>query len=222
MQQDHRTAAGLVQHALGNFLRVAIGEIFRIDVLPQREISERARARDDLRLRRLVEGLVRMIGRPEEPGLAPGDPFQQALVDVELDLHPKRRDAGQVGMGEGVISDHMPLGELAAHQVGARLGVFADEEERRLRAAGLEHVENLRRPVAVGPVVEGEQHLAAGRPAVALEDPARGILLVVDPRDVSLGVPGHGPLAALRPRLEREKLALTGDGDVVVWHRAQE
>src|SRR5438105_9018608 len=109
-----------------------------------------------------------MVGRAEEFRLAPGHPFEQLLGDVELDLEAKRRYARQVRMGEGVVADDVSLGELAAHQIGTRLRVLADEEESGVHAARLEQVEDARRPDGIGPVVEGDGDAARGLSALAL------------------------------------------------------
>ncbi len=215
VQEDDRPLPELRQHPVRDGLRVMLAEILRVDVLPQGQVPEPRRARDHLRVLPLVERLVGMVRRPEEPRLPPGDPLQQALVDVQLHLHPQRRDAREVGMREGMVPHHVPLGELALHQIRPRLRVLADEEEDRLHSARVEQIEDLRRPLRVGPVVEGEEHLALGVRSLPLEDPARRILLVVDVRDVPLRVPGDGAPPRLRPRLQAEQLALAQLRDVV-------
>src|SRR5947208_873471 len=83
----------------------------------------------------LVQRLVGMVRRPEELRLAPGDPLEQLLGHLQLDLEAERRDAREIRMGEGVVPDDVPLGELAAHQVGTSLRVLADEEEGGVHAA---------------------------------------------------------------------------------------
>ena len=53
----------------------------------------------------------------------------------------------------------MAFGHLALHQPGMGLHVLADDEEGRGHMLVLEDVEDLRRPVRVGAVVEGQRHL---------------------------------------------------------------
>ena len=171
MQQDHAAVERLGQHPPGNLLRVAQRVVLRVDVLPQGDVTQGRRARDDLRVRGLVERLVGVVGRPEEPRVPPGDPLEQLLGDVQLHLHAERRHAREVRVREGVVADRVPFGELAADQVGVRLCVAADDEEGRVHAALREQVEDARRPDGVGPVVEGERHSSAGFASLAFQDP---------------------------------------------------
>ena len=118
-------------------------------------------------------------------------------------------------MGEGVVPDDVPLGELAAHQVGTSLRVLADEEEGGVHAARLEQVEDARRPDGIGSVVESDGDAARRLSALALEDPTRGVLQVVLALHGAAGVPGHLPAAGLRCGLERDQLAVAGKLHVV-------
>src|SRR4030095_3485583 len=85
-------------------------------------------------------------------------------------------------MREGVVTDIMSLGQDALHQARTSLGILTDDEETRVDALLLENIEDLRRPVGIGPVVEGERELARCRPRT-FDDIGcreRGVLLVDD------------------------------------------
>ncbi len=68
-------------------------------------------------------------------------------------------DFADVGMGEGVVADLVAFAIDALHDADVLLGLFADHEEGALDVVLLEDVEDLRGPLGVGPVVEGERDL---------------------------------------------------------------
>src|SRR3974390_3411548 len=57
-------------------------------------------------------------------------------------------------MRVGVIAELMALGEDSLDQSRTRLGVAADDEKRRLHMFGFEDIEDLRRPLRIGTVIE--------------------------------------------------------------------
>ena len=72
-------------------------------------------------------------------------------------------------MGVGVIANIVALGEYPSHEIGIGLRVLADDEEARANVLLLQDIENLRRPVRIGTVVESECELA-GRRTGSLND----------------------------------------------------
>ena len=56
----------------------------------------------------------------------------EATIDLSLGLG--ERHLVEQGMREGVVGDGVALGEFAAGELGMRLHVAAEQEERRLHA----------------------------------------------------------------------------------------
>ena len=63
-------------------------------------------------------------------------------------------------MGIGVVADLMAFGQHPLHQAGMRLHVGADHEEGGGHVLVLQDVQDRRRPVRIGPVIEGQRQLA--------------------------------------------------------------
>ena len=130
-----------------------------IDVQPDRDIA--ALLGEQRRLD-LVGGRglrVAEIGRAEEAQRVAGERLEQPLRRVEFEPHLPRRDGGEIGVGIGMAADLMPLGDHALEQRAFGQRILADDEEGRRGMFLLEHVEDLRRPGAVGTIVEGQREL---------------------------------------------------------------
>ena len=69
----------------------------------------------------------------------------------------------------GVVADLVPLGHDSPNEIGIFLRVDPDEEEGRLDSVRLQNVEHLRRPLRIGPVVEGERDLMLATGALMIE-----------------------------------------------------
>ncbi len=66
-------------------------------------------------------------------------------------------------MRVGVAPQFIAVRKNALHQRRIGLRIRADHEERRLHVLAFENVENLRRPLGIGAVVEGERDLLLRR-----------------------------------------------------------
>ena len=88
--------------------------------------------------RRMAEGRVDLVLRP-----------------VELRTHEIVGFLGEIGVIPAVAADLVPLGGGALENFRVRLDHFAQHEERDVHVARLEDVEQLRRELGTGAVVEG-------------------------------------------------------------------
>src|SRR5207302_11138156 len=100
--------------------------------------------------------LIDGIWRAEKERLHSELGGEEPLGDVDLFLESPRRDFADVGMRERVIADLVTFVVDALHQAGIVLGRNAYEEEGRGCVLALEYIEDLRRVVWIGAVVEGD------------------------------------------------------------------
>ena len=161
-----RRAAGIaLQHAVDDVVddRLDAGPlpVLGIDVQPDRDVAA------VLRLERGADFVgggrlgVAEIGRAEQLERAAGERLEQPLRRVELDVGFGVRRARQIGVRVGVAADLVPLGDDPFEQTALGQRILADDEEGRGHALALEDVEDLRRPLRVGPVVEGQRDFVA-------------------------------------------------------------
>src|SRR6516165_632052 len=117
-------------------------------------------------------------------------------------------------MGEGVVPNVVTLGDDALYQIRMGLGIVADDEEARLDVLLLQDVEDLRRPVGIRPVVEGESKLARLGPG-PLNYIGRGDLCVglVD-NAASILINFQGPRSGSGPLGDAQDFALSLKIDV--------
>ncbi len=101
---------------------------------------------------------VRRVRQPQEMRLDPGRAGQRALGEAHLDAGPQARCRPEVGVGEGVGPDLVPGGELRPHELRVPGSLGAHDEEGGRDAVASEDFEDLRRPLRVWPVVEGQSH----------------------------------------------------------------
>jgi hypothetical protein len=105
-------------------------------------------------------------------------------------------------MGVGVVADFVAFAHHALHEADILSGLGADEHEGSLDVLLFQDVENLRRPLGIGAVVEGDGDLI-GMVAVVLDRVGAGIdvhVLIDDEllaRIGLVGVDGDGALALL-------------------------
>src|SRR3546814_14885847 len=78
------------------------------------------------------------------------------------------RPGGEVRMVVGVVADLVPVRDDPLQQPRMLQRVFADDEESGGRARALQHLQYLRRPFRIRPVVEGQGQHPAVLPACAL------------------------------------------------------
>ena len=109
--------------------------------------------------------LVDGIRRPEQHRLHAQFALEEAFGQVQLDLEIALGNVADVRMGEGVVADFVAFGINPLGKAGILLRLHADQEKGRLDAFLLQHVEDLRRPLRVGAVVEGNCNFL-GRAAV--------------------------------------------------------
>ncbi len=111
-------------------------------------------------------------------------------------------------MGEGVVADLVSFVEDPLGNAWKFLDLGADLEERRLHPVLLQHVEDLRRPLGIGPVVERDRDFLFLRAAVHVDHVGhRQVLenLVAD--QVGLGIDYDLALTGCRPRLDADDFA---------------
>jgi len=108
-------------------------------------------------------GDVRRVGEAQEVGADPGRPGQGALGEAQLDGGPGGRHRPQVGVGEGVGPDLVAGGQFGPDEFGMSGRLRPHDEEGGRDAVAAQDVEDLRRPLRVGAVVEGEGHRLVGQ-----------------------------------------------------------
>jgi hypothetical protein len=111
------------------------------------------------------------------------------------------RDLTQVWVGEGVIADLVPLVDDPPQQLGVRLALGANDEERGRHAFAAKRVEDLRGPARIRTVVEGQGDLSLSITRAA-NDERRGkaeVLLLLDLP--VLGIDLYLTLAIARPAI---------------------
>ena len=106
-----------------------------------------------------VRLLVDVVGRAEVERLDAQLAGEEPLRELEFEVKLAVGDFADVGMGVGVVADLMALAHHALHQADILLRLVADQHERALDALVAENIENLRRPLGIGSVVEGERDL---------------------------------------------------------------
>ena len=158
---------------------------------------------------------VAEIGRAEEAHGPAGQRLEQALGGVDLERDEGVGHLAEIWMGEGVVAHVVALGQHTLHERGISLRVVADDEEAGMDALVFQDVEDLRRPVGVGTVVEGQCELA-GLVAGPLDDIGgrHGLVgLIVDVARVLVDL--EGPLAGRRLLGHAQNLAFTLEIDVL-------
>ena len=126
---------------------------------------------------------------------------------------------GRLGMGIGVVGDRVAVQHFAAGDLRQLFSVAADLEERRANALIGERVQDFRRGLGGGPVVESQDHLMVGerdRLRIGLQADLEAALRadLGDPRGAELlgpaslrfRAPGSRPAAPSAP----PRSALTG------------
>ena len=164
MAADHRVGIGdLLDHAIDDGAGWRMQPVVWIDMQADGHVAHGLRDPDrhDLIARRRL--CVAEKRSPEQPHRPSGQRLEQPLVGVDLERHEAVGQIPEIGMGVGVIADIVALGEDPSHEIGIGLRVLADDEEARANVLLLQDIENLRRPVRIGTVVEGECELAGCR-----------------------------------------------------------
>ena len=160
----------------------------RVDMRADRQIAKLLRFDDGHDLVGIAGLGVAQIRRAQHPHRTARQRFEQTLGRVQFQTHGCQRRVGQIGVSEGVIAHFMPLGQDALHQPRMRFHIRADDEEAGLNMLGLQNVEDLRRPVRIGSVIESQRqllgrltdamnHKAGGQASVFFVDDVAGILL---------------------------------------------
>ena len=73
------------------------------------------------------------------------------------------RNVADIGMSKGVIPDLVPFAIDALGHVGEFIGLDSDQEKGGRRLFLLEHIQNLGRPLRVGPVIKGDRNFVRAR-----------------------------------------------------------
>ena len=174
-----------------------------------------------------VRLLVDVVGRAEIERLHAQLALEQALGEIDLQIQLARGDFADVGMRIGVIADLVAFADDALHEADVVRGLGADQEEGAFDVFLLQDVENLRRPLGIGAVVEGERKLI-GMVAVLLDGVGARIhihVLVDDELLARVGLVGihfYGALAGLRQAGDAQNVAVALGVHVVAGlHGAQ-
>ena len=101
--------------------------------------------------------LVDVVGRAEVERLHAQLAGKEALGELDFEVELAVRDFADVGMRVGVVADLVAFAHHALHQADVLRGLVADHQEGALDALLLQDVEDLRRPLGIGSVVEGER-----------------------------------------------------------------
>ena len=156
--------------------------------------------------------LVDVVGRAEVKWLNAELADEKPLGDFEFEVELPVGDFADVGMGVSVVADLVAFTDDALHEADIFLGLGADEHEGAFGVLLLEDVKDLRRPLGVGPVVEGERYLV-GVVAVLLDGVGAGInvhVLIDDELFARVGLVGidlDGALAGLGQSGDAENVA---------------
>ncbi len=187
----------LAEDAVGDLLRGLAGvlvPVVGVDFVADDDVAEALDTVDGSGLVVGVGFLVDGVRRTEVEGLDAELGGEEALGKVELKVSLAFGDFADVGVSEGVVADLVTFTVDALHDADVLLGFFADHEEGALDVVLLEDVEDLRGPVGIGAVVEGERDLAR--------------VIAVLTYGVGERIGGHGLLG--------DHAVLQGDGFVVV------
>ncbi len=168
-QDDGATSPGLLGHGV-DLLEDAVGDLLRglagvlvpvvgVDLVADDDVAE---ALDGVDGGGLVVGvglLVDGVGGAEVERLDAELGGEETLGEGHLEVEVADRDLADVGVGEGVVADLVAFTVEALEQAEVVLGLFADDEEGSGDLVFLEDVEDLRGPLGIGAVVEGEGDL---------------------------------------------------------------
>ena len=143
------------RNLLGRAPRLVV-PVVGIDAIADRDVAQVLRnfQRAHLigRVRLFVDGVRRTHQRGANAHQAAEEPFGQ----IQFHFHVGSGNIAHIGMGEGVVPDCIAFFVDAFRDARKSIGFDADEEKCRSRMFFLERIENLRRPLRIGPVIEGE------------------------------------------------------------------
>src|SRR5271167_994794 len=117
-------------------------------------------------------------------------------------------------MSKGVVSDLVTFVVNALGDTGVLLSLESDEEERRLYALLPQHVEDLRSPLRIRTIVEGNGHLV-GRAAVHVDFVGRRHGLENLVTDQVVGIDLDLALARSWARINAQDFSLALDVDIL-------
>ncbi len=181
--------------------------VFGIDVQPDIGVAEalRHQGRNQfIGCRRLG---VTEIGRTQQAHRPAGIGLDDALGRVEFEANLPFRDLGHVRMGIGMVADIVAILDHLPQQGRVTDRLFADDEEGCRHVLLFQDLEDLRRPAAVRPVVEGQGQLARNIAGAADDKRCRqaGIGFVLG--DMAF-VEGNGTRAVLRHVVDMDDFAI--------------
>ena len=176
-------ASTSVEHALHDIVRrrrlfaAGFAPIVRIDAPADEHVAHLLRHGQHLDFGGGFRLVIDSVRRAEERGLHAQAAFDQEFREVQLNFEVGLLDRLEFGVRERVVADFLAERILALHDVVVRVGIFADHEESARRLFLFQDIENFRRPVGIGAVVEGQRHfvrrgahlLNAPRHRIALE-----------------------------------------------------
>ena len=176
-------ASASAKHALHDIVRrgrlfaVRFAPIVRIDAPADEHVAHLLRHGQHLDFGGGFGLVIDAVRRAEERGLHAQAAFDQEFGEVQLDFEVGFLDRLEVRVRERVVANFLAERVLALYDVVVRVGIFADHEESARRFLLFQDIQNFRRPVGIGAVVEGQRHfvrrgahlLNAPRHRIALE-----------------------------------------------------
>src|ERR1700722_12551270 len=150
----------MLQHIGGNlFCRLAtrdIGPIVGVDAIADRDVAFFLREFERAYLIGGVRFLVDGVRRAKQCGANSHQAGEKALGEIELQPHVSGRNIAHVGMRERVIPDGVAFFINALDQTRKLIGLNANQKKRSRRVLTFQDVQNLRGPIWIGTVVEGQ------------------------------------------------------------------
>ncbi len=201
MQQHHVALAAvrLFHYALDDLRRARPPPVIRIDLHPHAVVAKLTGQHQRMHLVGRFGFDVFGVGWPEQQSAFADETFQQPFGRIQFQRDAPVADIRDVGMRVGVIADLVALGIDALDQVGATLGVLADQKERCRHVFAFEDVENLWGPHRVGTIVESQRDHVVRIVAPAIDHiAARRFLDLIVGDEADVGVVVQVPYPVLR------------------------
>ena len=215
MEENDGSLASLFLHPLDQGLDARTLPVVGIDRLSHRQISEIARHAEGSYLARLCRGSVTVVGRPEVGGGMSCHRLDQpgGCIQFQFDLFITR--LRKVLVCIAVVADFMSFPGNALEKVRVLLHLRAKNEECRGSLFLLEDLKDLRGPLGIGTIIEGDRHHVFARVSLP-NDVFRHREAGVSVQKFPGGLLRHGPLSLTRVFPDRNKIAASCRGNLLV------
>src|SRR5208282_4495827 len=155
------------------------------------------------------------VRRTEQRGANAQLAGEQLLGQIQLHSHVARANRADIGMSKGMVPDFVTFAVNALGQTAEFLRLDSDQKECSRHVLAFEDVENFRRPLRIGAVVEGHGEVVLAE-TIARDTIGFGQTLEVFAIDESgLLIDGQLALAVGRPRLNVKDFAAAFHVDVL-------